>query len=55
MKYAVRGYVFKDGNPIPIIPGKLIVKDAEMAHKTLQQLSEYYLFTLDEISEEEGD
>lgn len=55
MKYAMRGYLFDKQNkePLPILPG-IIVSGYDEAFKLINSAGyEHYIFTLDEIQEEE--
>ena len=55
MKYAIRGYLFnkQTGEPLPILSG-IIVSGYDEAFELIKGAGyEYYVFTLDEISEKE--
>ena len=55
MKYTMRGYLFdkQTGEPLPILPG-IIVSGYDEAFELIKIVGyEYYVFTLDKISEKE--
>lgn len=55
MKYAMRGYLFdkQSGEPLPILSG-VIVSGYDEAFELIKIVGyEYYVFTLDKISEKE--
>ena len=55
MKYAIRGYLFnkQTGEPLPILSG-IIVSGYDEAFELIKGAGyEYYIFTLDKISEKE--
>lgn len=55
MKYTMRGYIFnkQNGEPLPILSG-IIVSGYDEAFDLIKGVGyEYYVFTLDEISEKE--